>query len=185
MNQLAHPDAARSGKARFTVGEFTQMMMAGAFADMKVELIEGELERMNPPMSGHGNRQMIVGIKLWQALGEDSSRVTGEVSIRLDETTVVACDAAVLHAPIEGNRLLSPRDMLLVVEIAETTLDRDTGIKRRKYAEAGIAHYWVVDGQREVVHVYGEPIDGDYADIATVRFGAPLAVPGTDATITL
>ena len=41
------------------------------------------------------------------------------------------------------------------------------------------------DGQRGVVHVYGEPVAGDYAQIATVRFGAPLAVPGTDATITL
>ncbi len=75
--------------------------------------------------------------------------------------------------------------MLLVVEIAETTLTRDMGTKRARYAAAGIPEYWVVDGARSVVHVHREPIDCDYALIHTARFGEPLAVPGTEATILL
>jgi len=66
-----------------------------------------------------------------------------------------------------------------------TTLDRDMGAKRIDYARAGIAHYWVVDGERRVVHVFADPVSGDYADVRTVRFGAPLAVPGTGSVITL
>ncbi|TCP73253.1 putative restriction endonuclease [Sphingomonas sp. PP-CE-1G-424] len=57
------------------------------------------------------------------------------------------------------------------------------GPKRTDYASIGIENYWVVDGARSVVHVFGEPVDGDYAQVHTVRFGEPLAVPGTNATI--
>ena len=160
------------------------MAAAGAFIDMKVELIDGELQRMNPPLSDHGNRQMRVGIRLWQAIRDDT-RIVGDTAIQLNDDTVVACDVALLCAAVDCNRSLLPVDVLLVVEVSETTLGRDIGMKRQKYAAAGIAHYWVVDGQRGVVHVYGEPVAGDYAQIATVRFGAPLAVPGTDVTITL
>lgn len=185
MNQPAHPSSVEVGPARFSAVEFAGMAASGAFADMTVELIDGELQRMNPPMSDHGARQASVTGKLWTVFERRAETVLGETGIRLADDTVVACDVAVLRAPIDENRLLVPTDLLMVVEIAETTLDRDTGLKRRKYAAAGIAHYWVVDGARMVVHVYGDPVAGDYAEIVTVRFGEPLAVPGTDAAIRL
>ena len=72
-----------------------------------------------------------------------------------------------------------------MVEVSETTRDRDMGMKRVKYASAGIPHYWVIDGERLVVHVWGEPVNGDYAQISTVRFGEPLAVPVTGRTIVI
>ncbi len=52
-------------------------------------------------------------------------------------------------------------------------------------AAAGIAHHWVVDNDHAVIHVHGDLTDGDYALVETVRFGDLVAVPGTDATITL
>ena len=185
MNRPAHPQTVGSASARFTTAEFRDMAASGAFDGMKVELIDGELQRMNPPNSDHGMRQATIIGKLWATFERRGEVVTGETGIQLDDDTVVGCDVAVLRAAVEDNRLLDPADLLLVVEIAETTLDRDTGIKRRKYAAAGIAHYWVIDGARRVVHVYGEPVAGDYAAIATVRFGELLAVPGADAAITL
>ena len=81
--------------------------------------------------------------------------------------------------------MLRASEILLMVEVSESTRERDIGMKRMKYATAGIPHYWVVDGERSVVHVHADPIEGDYADIGTVRFGHPLPVPGTDATITI
>jgi Uma2 family endonuclease len=77
----------------------------------------------------------------------------------------------------------NPGEILLVVEISETSIARDTGPKRLAYAVAGIPYYWVIDGERSVIHVYREPVAGDYADVSTVRFGAPLAVPETSETI--
>ncbi|WP_161978392.1 Uma2 family endonuclease [Sphingomonas oligophenolica] len=185
MNQPAHPSSVEVDPARFTAAEFAAMVASGAFADMTVELIDGELHRMDRPMSDHGARQASVTGKLWTVFEGRAETVLGETGIGLADDTFVACDVAVLCAPIDANRLLVPADLLLVVEIAETTLDRDTGLKRRKYAAAGIAHYWVVDGTRAVVHVYRDPVAGDYAEIVTVRFGEPLAVPGTDAAIRL
>ena len=170
-------------RARFSAAEFLHMVRAGAFDDIKVELVEGELERRGPPMGGHAAGQASVVIRLAAVLGE--SLVCGEVGVVLSEDTVVGCDAAVLRAPTVERSFLEPADLVLVVEVAETTLARDLGTKRALYAAAGVAIYWVVDGARDVVHVFSEPVDGEYASVATVRFGAPLAVPGTLSHIVL
>lgn len=184
MNQMTRIVAApESFKARFTTAEFLRMCEADAFEDWKVELIDGELERMHQPKSFHAMRQASVMFQLAQAVGAE--RAWGDAGIDLGENTVVAGDAVVLRAIFTENRWLLPADVLLVVEVSETTLDRDLGMKRRKYAGAGIPEYWVVDGGRAVVHLFSDARDGDYADVSIVRFGEPLAVPGTDATITL
>ncbi len=175
--------AESSTRATFTTAEFLRMGASGAFDDMKIELIDGELERMMSPMSGHASIQaMLVGL-LFQVAPRGS--LLGEVGIDLGDDTVLACDAALLRTPLTDNRLLTPQDIELVVEVAQTSLIRDQGTKRIHYAAAGIPEYWVVDGDRLAVHVYREPVDGDYAFITTVRFGEPLAVPGTGATIVI
>lgn len=181
MNQPARlsPD----NRARFTSAEFLRMIESGAFEGMKVELIDGELERMNPPMGGHAAAQANVVFYLAQAVGV--ALVLGETGLVIDDSTVVACDAALLRQPIAENRFLTPDDVLLVVEIAQTTQSRDMGLKRMLYAQASIPTYWVIDGVRRVIHVYADPVEGDYSSVHTVRFGAPLAVPGSNAAITL
>ncbi|WP_425229024.1 Uma2 family endonuclease [Sphingomonas sp.] len=94
-------------------------------------------------------------------------------------------DVGLVRAPVTGRQPLKPDQLLLVVEVSETTQRRDLDMKRCKYAEAGIETYWVIDESRGIIHVHGEPRDGVYTDVHTIRFGEPLAVPGTDATITL
>ena len=185
MNEMARfaRTGAESYRARFTTAEFLRMIEAGAFEDWKVELVGGELDRMPLPGNEHARRQMRV-VRLARVAPEALLRAgTG---IDLGNDTVLGCDAAILRLPVEGvgNRMLRPDEVLLAIEIAETSRERDLGLKRVRYAAAGIAHYWVVDGERGVVHVHSEPVAGDYAEIATVRFGQPLRVPGTDATIT-
>lgn len=172
-----------SMKVRITTAQFLRMCEADLFGDDKVELVDGELERMQQPMNNHAMRQAQVVVRLAQAIGEE--RVRGEAGIPLSDDTAITCDAAVLAASIATDRHFQPADFLLVVEIAETTLRRDLGMKRGKYAAANIPLYWVVDGNHSVVHVHAEPMDGEYTNVRTVRFGEPLAVPGTDETITL
>lgn len=187
MNKPARIDLADareivpSTKARFTTAEFLHMMESGAFDDMKVELVGGELERMPPPGITHANRQVRVILLLGAVIPPD--RLTGEVGLHLSDDTLLGCDVAVLRESIEGNRMALPPEVTLVVEVAETSASRDRGMKRLAYARASIPTYWVVDGKLGLTHVYSEPQDGDYAQIDTVRFGEPLAVPGTDATI--
>ena len=90
--------------ARFTTAEFLRMGESGAFDDMKVELVEGELVRMNPPMSAHAARQAKIAIRLSRLFAE--SRIMGEVGVDLGNDTVVGCDVAVLREPVAENRLL-------------------------------------------------------------------------------
>ncbi|WP_312488471.1 Uma2 family endonuclease [Sphingomonas sp.] len=181
MNQLARlsPDT----RARFTSAEFLHMVESGAFDGMKVELIDGELARMNPPMNGHSAAQANVVFYLAQKIGP--VLVRGETGIVLNDSNVVSCDAALLRQTVTENRFLTPADILLVVEIAQTTQSRDLGLKRMLYARAGIPTYWAIDGMRRVIHVHAAPVDGEYTDVHTVRFGEPLAVPGCEAAITL
>lgn len=175
----------RSTPARFTAEEFMRMAKAGAFDDMKIELVDGELERMNPPMSTHSWRQSEVFATLLPIARAAGLFVLAETGLRLSESTIRACDVALVRTRPDTNRLFTAADIVLAVEIADTTLARDMGPKRTDYAREGIVHYWVVDSAHCVVHVFGEPIDGDYAQIRTIRFGEPLLVPGTDATITI
>ncbi|MGW8278907.1 Uma2 family endonuclease [Sphingomonas aurantiaca] len=175
----------RSTPARFTAAEFMRMAEAGAFDDMKIELVDGELERMNPPMSNHSWYQSEVFAALLPIARAAGLFALAETGLRVSETTIRACDVAVVRTRPDTNRLFSAPDIVLAVEIAETTLARDMGPKRTDYARIGIAQYWVVDSARSVVHVFGEPIDGDYAQVRTIRFGEPLDVPGTDGTITI
>lgn len=180
MNSLVQIDPV-STKARFTAAEFLEMCELGAFADMKVELVNGELERMTPPMNPHSEQQTNLTVLL--AALVSVKRVRVEIGIVLDDDTVLACDIAVLRIPISGSRMLAPIDVALVIEVAETTVSRDLGMKRAKYVAAGIGEYWVVDGARSIVHVFAKPVEGEYAANRTVRFGEPLAVPGSDRTI--
>lgn len=177
--------ADSSTKARFTTTEFVRMIESTVFEDMKIELIDGELERMAPPHGGHAARHAEVAGMVWQAARAAGLHSLIEMGIRIDDDTVLVCDVALASRPIAADGFAEPAALLLVVEIAETTMARDMGMKRALYAAAGIPEYWVVDGKRGGVHVHREPIDGDYALIDTVRFGEPLAVPGTEASIIL
>ncbi len=74
-------------------------------------------------------------------------------------------------------------DLLLAIEVADTALKRDMGVKARAYAKAGLAELWVVDLEARVTHVHRAPGDKGFASIAAVAFDAALtplsfAVPG-------
>ena len=182
MNMMASL-AVPARRARFTTSEFLHMVASDAFGDMKVELIEGELDRMPPPGTTHGRHQMAVIARLLRTVPE--RLLFAEVGIDLGGDTIVACDAAVLKEPFDGQGMIPADQVVLVVEVAVSSGDRDLGLKRRLYAAAGIPIYWVIDADRRVVHVFDRVEGGDYLGLALVRFGEPLAVPETDEAIVL
>ena len=185
MNEMTRIAAApvEEVRTRITTAEFFHMDDCGAFADLKVELVDGELQFVQRPKNNHAMRQAQVVFSLAQAVGIE--RVRGELALDLGEDTVLVCDAAVLKAPLADDRLVRADELSLLVEVSVTTRKRDLGMKRLKYAAAGIHAYWVVDAEHEVVQVHGRPVDGDYLHVSTVGFGRPLAVSDTGATITL
>jgi Uma2 family endonuclease len=170
-------------RVTFTADEFTRMGALGAFDDMWVELVDGEIQRMPPPNGAHASRQMAVGIALSRVVAQ--ALLLGDTAVQIDEQTVLGIDVGLLRGASVGNRAVRPDELLLAIEIAQSSFTRDAGLKRVRYAEAGIPHYWIVDNRRGVTHVYGAPVDGDYQTVAVVPFDQPLPVPGTDAAITL
>jgi Uma2 family endonuclease len=175
----------RPAPAGFTPNAFTssEFLTMAELDDMRAELVAGVIEKMAPAHGEHGQQNFNIGLKLFQALGNET-KIATDLAILIDADTVRGVDIAVARTsfpkgPARGS------DLLLAVEIAETTLARDLGAKADDYARAGIPAYWVVDLAGRAVHVLREPGEGGYAVRDIVRFGEHLAVPGSDATIVM
>lgn len=175
--------------ARFTAEEFMAIAEAGAFAEFvgKIELVEGVIVRMSPPHNPHFYCQRQLFLALHNIFGDGLHGwiIGQEPAVRLGDMSVRCPDVATLRdiGPIDG--IFDAADLLLAVEVSDSTLATDRGSKRLSYAEAGIAHYWVVDVRGRTIETMREPKDGDYAVRDTTAFGDDLPVPGTDATIRL
>jgi Uma2 family endonuclease len=156
----------------------------GAFDEMKVELDHGEIVRLNPPFAPHGAAVAQIIVALSRAIQGSGLTLTGEAAIRLSGETVYAFDAALIRgiAPLGE---YEPHQLTLLVEVADTSLNRDLGRKSDEYAHAGIPHYWVVDVNARVTHVMGAPGEDGYDKRDVVRFGEPLELPDGLGTITL
>ena len=90
-------------------------------------------------------------------------------------------DVAVLRAPLEElMRKPLPEDVLLLVEVAASTLAMDLSTKADLYARAGIADYWVLDVNQRRMIVHRDPVTGKYSSVVVYREDesvAPLAAP--------
>ena len=63
-----------------------------------------------------------------------------------------------------GQAKARPEDVLLLIEVSDSTLRIDLGRKARIYADAGVAEYWVVDLKNQVLYVHRAPSAGRYTD---------------------
>ncbi|CAN5842449.1 Uma2 family endonuclease [soil metagenome] len=78
------------------------------------------------------------------------------------------------------DRQPSTEETLLIVEVSDTTLAKDKGIKLRSYALQGVQEYWIVNLVDDVIEVYREPLGAEYSEKKTYGFRdafAPLAFP--------
>src|SRR5438128_6108367 len=72
----------------------------------------------------------------------------------------------------------SPSEVLLVVEVSDTTLSDDLGRKRRLYAAARVHNFWVADVKARQVHRFADPRDGDYRVHEILGMADTVRVPG-------
>jgi Uma2 family endonuclease len=167
---------------KFTVDDYHQMAEAGILGeDDRVELIRGEILDMSPIGKRHAaciNRLNA----LLAALPQDLIIVSIQNPIQLYEDTEVQPDVALLRFRDDfyEQELPRPSDMLLIVEVSDTTLAYDRRIKLPLYAQAGIPEVWLVNIQQGVIELHAQPKDGVYSRIRRVRHGQKLAVPGFD-----
>ncbi len=127
-------------------------------APRHTELIDGALIfMMSPQRWWHGELVTDLVIALRTQVPE-GSRVGREMTIRLDKRNRPEPDLIVTDAAYDPDRTqFTPDEVSLVVEVVSPeSADRDRVVKLRKYAEAGIPHYWVVEEEDglPVVHTY-------------------------------
>mgnify|MGYP005850732689 CR=1 FL=1 len=164
-------------KHRFTVEEYHRMGTAGIFSeDDRVELIEGEIVEMSPIGSRHANcvRRLIYLL----------SRMTGERAvidvqnpIRLGEYSEPQPDVTLLRPRPDFYAAAhpGPADVLLVIEVADTSADYDREVKVPLYALAGIPEVWLVELYAEQIEVYRQPLPHGYQEVQIVRRGQHLS----------
>jgi Uma2 family endonuclease len=165
MGSGARVTSAAEGlpRRRFMVAEVEAMVAAGVMEeDERVELIGGELV----PMPPKGNQHEVMKSALvdrWIRSRPDDCRLTQETTFRLSEDTYLEPDV-VIYPRASGLRGLTGANVLLVVEIADSSLHYDTGRKAALYASFGIREVWVIDAVRLTTRVFREPAPDGYRD---------------------
>lgn len=161
---------------RFSVGEWQEMGRLGLFdEDARLELIDGEVVEMTPI----GDRHAICVGRLTRFFSElvgDDALVWVQNPVRLDDYSEPQPDVTLLRPPLD--RYTShprPADVLLVVEVADSSLARDR-IKSRRYARSGIPECWIVDLAAEAVAVLRQPCPDGYTSEQKARRGDTLDI---------
>jgi Uma2 family endonuclease len=169
-------------RRRFSVAEIESMVAKGIIAeDERIELIGGEVV----PMSPKGARHEIVRTELAFQMSRqvpDTLRVASEAQLNLTDDMYVVPDIVVYPAAVKLPDVRGA-SVLLVIEIADSSLDYDLDTKAALYAAHEVREYWVVRAKTLVTRVHRSPAAAGYADIAEVsptRKLAPLAVPSLE-----
>ena len=176
------PVSTSPQRALLTARDFWVLADSGAFEDfVKTELIEGELFVVNSVHSRHARIHAMLTIEIGIALKAMKSPLIplAAPSVDLDENSVPEPDFAVaVRAEGKG----TPVDQIvLAVEISDSSLRMDLGRKQRLYARGGIPEYWVADVKKGTLRQHWEPRAGGYAQSREVSFGERIeavTIPG-------
>jgi len=170
---------------RFTVDEYYRMAEAGILReDDRVELLNGEIVRMSPIGKDHAACVDVL-TELFVALVRGRAQVRIQGPVRLGRHGEPQPDVALLGPRADRYRSGHPEppDVLLVVEVADTSLDYDREVKIPEYARAGISEAWLVDLVGEAVEVHRDPAPDGYRDVRRARRGETVdvaAFPGIE-----
>jgi len=158
---------------RFTLRDYLLLSESGAFnAYAKTELIEGVIVAVNAQYSRHARLQTALLRRLADACDGLQGNLGAwvEVSISMSDRSMPRPDIVVSHGlPDDGP--VEFASIALIVEIADSSLGYDLGDKLRFYAAAGLAEYWVVDGNARVIHQMWKPVGEAYKERREMGFG--------------
>lgn len=176
-------------KRWITVDEYERMGEAGIFcSDDRLELLEGEIYEMSPI----GSRHAACVDFLITSLNELSQRrfiVRGQNPIRLNDFSEPQPDIALVKWRDDFYRDAhpTPADVMLIIEVADSTVESDRSYKMPLYAKAGIAEAWIINLPDETIELYAEPENGAYSVNRNFKHGEDAeahTVEGLSITVT-
>lgn len=147
---------------RWTVYEYHQMATAGLLDETdRVELIDGEMIDMAPI----GSKHAFLVDRFAELLGGGPRAVymvRVQNPVLLGERNEPQPDIALVRRDNYTDRHPGPDDILLIVEVSDTTLEYDRDVKFPLYARQNIPEVWLLDVNANELTIYREPIDGQY-----------------------
>ncbi len=166
-------------RLRLTRGDCAVLQQSGQFEKRKAELIEGDLIEKMGKKRPHTNSSSALSRWLYGIFSFVNSETPIDVAPDDNPTSEPEPDLIVLkRLVLDANP--KPEDLLLVVEISDSTLRFDLTVKAGLYARAGILDYWVLDVVGHRLGVHRDPQSGIYQSVQWYEEGenvSPLAAP--------
>jgi Uma2 family endonuclease len=182
--------SAQIERKLFTIDDCDRMAEAGILSpEERIELINGEIVVIRPPGPRHGaavdrtNRAFVVLVR-------ERAIVRVQGCVVLHHMAAPLPDLALLvpRADDYADKNPSPGDVLLVVEVSDTTFEYDSTVKLPLYAITGIPEYWIADLRTNRLLVYSQPQGESYRAFREMRRGesiAPLSLPDCQIPVDL
>jgi Uma2 family endonuclease len=160
MNVVLGPERTRISADRYQKMVATEVLTKYD----RIELIDGEMIDMAPIGLQHSAVTARL-TKLFVMSAGDSAIVSPGGSVKLGDYSVPQPDLMLLkpREDFYSTQIPTAVDVLLMVEISDSSLAFDQSIKRALYAQHGVAEYWIVDISGKCIHVYSEPTANGYA----------------------
>ena len=166
--------------AKCSLDDYHQMIESGLLAERSLELINGEIIEMSPEGVSHSFYCRGTAKYLRLLLG-NRAEVSEAHPITLPNDSEPEPDIAIVRSPdtLYQTRHPFPEDIFWLIEIANSTLAKDLGVKRELYAQAGIPEYWVMNLQTSELVIFRDLIDNKYRSEICLNDGdiSPLAFP--------
>lgn len=174
--------AVEIGRWQFTVADYAHMREAGILnEDDRVELLDGEVRSISPIGPLHAAIVNLLVVLLTRQLG-DRAIVSVQNPIQLNDYSEPQSDIAILQPRDDfyASTHPQPDDVLIVIEVSDSSLDYDRTEKLPRYALAGIAEIWIVDVGNQMVEQYTQPRNGGYHQVQLAEHGERIAAQAID-----
>lgn len=165
--------SVQAARHRFTVAEYERMGQAGIFSPgERVELVYGEIIQMSPIGERHAASVNVLDEIVRERLGRGVT-VSVQNPVLLDDSSEPQPDLLILKRRADFYRHAHPRpeDVLVVIEVSDSTLELDRKVKMPLYAGAGIPEAWLVNLPEDCVEVYSDPAGGEYQSVRSYARG--------------
>jgi Uma2 family endonuclease len=153
--------------------EYDQLVALGVFENEHIELLDGMLVAMSPIGPPHSSAVQKLTLVLVRALGERAV-IRPQCPFAALEHSEPEPDLVV--APLSDYDTAHPGEAYLIIEVAESSLKQDRGIKQRIYAECGVPEYWIVNLVDRRIEVYTDPDEGAYRSTALFARGESITL---------
>ncbi len=163
----------------FTVADYAKMLESGILTeDDRVELIDGEIRNMSP-IGPHHAAIVTKIVRFLTSIVKDEAIISPQNPVQLNDYTQPQPDIAVLHFREDFYTHAHPTadDILILIEVADTTIQYDRNEKIPRYAAAGILEAWIVDLTQQLIEQYTLPAKGQYTRIQKIFLGELITSP--------